>query len=153
MTAGRLSGDRIVRALGGRMVLLCGGSCAAAGVVLAVLASSWPLALAGFVLVGLGASNIVPVLFSAVGRQHATPANLAVAAVTTLGYSGILAGPAAIGFIAHAAGLPAAFLGVAALLLVIAACSGAATWGRQTADRGSSSPPGSRRNAAATSLP
>jgi predicted MFS family arabinose efflux permease len=128
MTAGRLSGDRIVHALGGRMVLLGGGSCAAAGMALAVL-SSWPTALAGFALVGLGASNIVPVLYSALGRQRAMPANLAVAAVTTLGYSGILAGPAGIGFAAHVAGLPTAFLGVAALLLVVAACSGVATRG------------------------
>ena len=130
MTAGRLSGDRIVHALGGRLVLLCGGSCAAGGMVLAVLAPSPGLALVGFALVGLGASNIVPVLYSALGRQRAMPANLAVGAVTTLGYSGILAGPAGIGFVAHAAGLPAAFLGVAALLLIVAACSGAVTRGR-----------------------
>lgn len=127
MTAGRLSGDRIVRALGGRMVLLCGGSCAAAGMALAVLGPSWLSALAGFTLVGLGASNIVPVLYSALGRQRAMPANLAVAAVTTLGYAGILAGPAGIGFAAHAAGLPVAFFGVAALLLIVPACAGAAT--------------------------
>ena len=129
MTAGRLSGDRIVHALGGRKVLLYGGSCAAGGMALAVLAPSWPAALAGFALVGAGASNIVPVLFSATGRQRAMPANLAVAAVTTLGYSGILAGPAGIGFVAHATGLPTPFLGVAALLLVIAACSRVVTRG------------------------
>ena len=126
-TVGRLSGDRVVHALGGRMVLLFGGSCAAGGVALAVLAPAWSSALAGFALVGLGAANIVPVLFSAVGRQHAMPANLAIGAVTTLGYAGILAGPAGIGFVAHAAGLPTAFLGVAALLLVVAACSSAVT--------------------------
>lgn len=129
MTAGRLLGDRIVRALGGRMVLLCGGSCAAAGMAFAVTAPSWPSALAGFGLVGLGASNIVPVLYSALGRQRAMPENLAVAAVTTLGYAGILAGPAGIGFVARAAGLPVAFAGVAGLLLVIAACSGVLTAG------------------------
>ena len=126
MTTGRLSGDRVVGALGGRLVLLCGGICAASGVVLAVLAPSWPAALAGFALVGAGASNVVPVLYSALGRQRAMPANLAVAAVTTLGYSGILTGPAGIGFVAHAVGLPVAFGGVAGLLLVIAACSGIA---------------------------
>lgn len=129
MTAGRLSGDRIVRALGGRTVLLLGASCAAAGMALAVLAPSSLAALAGFALVGAGASNIVPVLYSALGRQRAMPPNLAVAAVTTLGYSGILAGPAGIGLVAHVASLPIAFLGVAALLLIIAACSSIATRG------------------------
>lgn len=129
MTAGRLSGDHVVRAFGGRAVLLLGGSCAAAGMAVAVLAPSWLSALAGFALVGTGASNIVPVLYSALGRQRAMPPNLAVAAVTTLGYSGILTGPAGIGLVAHVAGLPAAFLGVAALLLTIAACSGVAMHG------------------------
>ena len=127
MTAGRLTGDRIVRALGGRVVLAGGGLCAAAGLALAALAPSWPVALAGFALVGAGASNVVPVLYSALGRQRAMPANLAVTAVTTLGYAGILAGPAGIGFVAHAAGLQAALLGVAALLLGITAFSGVAT--------------------------
>ena len=127
MTAGRLSGDRVVRALGARRVLLFGGSSAAGGMALAVLGPSWLSALAGFALGGRGASNIGPGLYSALGRQRAMPANLAVAAVTTFGYVGILAGPAGIGFVAHAAGLPTAFLGVAGLLLVVAACSGSAT--------------------------
>lgn len=130
MTTGRLFGDRVVRTLGVRQVLLYGGCCAACGMVLAVLAPSWITALAGFTLVGLGASNIVPVLYSALGRQRVMPANLAVAAVTTLGYAGILAGPAGIGFTARAAGLTTAFLGVAALLLVVAACSGIVTRGQ-----------------------
>ncbi len=126
MTAGRLSGNRIVAALGGHLVLLCGGACAAAGMALAVLAPSSSAVLAGFALVGVGASNIVPVLYSALGRQRAMPAHLAVGAVTALGYAGILVGPAAIGAVAHAAGLPAAFLGVAGLLLLISLLSGVA---------------------------
>ncbi len=124
MMAGRLSGDRVVRILGGRAVLLGGALCAAFGVVLMVSVPSWAGALAGFGLVGLGASNIVPVLYSALGRQHAMPANLAVSAVTAIGYAGILAGPAGIGLVAHFAGLAFAFLVVAALLLAVAAGSG-----------------------------
>jgi predicted MFS family arabinose efflux permease len=121
MAVGRLSGDRIVRAFGGRSVLAIGGSCAASGLALAVLAPSRPGALVGFGMVGLGSSNIVPVLYSALGRQTVMAPNLAVAAVTTLGFTGILTGPALIGFVAHMADLPAAFLGVAAMLMVVAA--------------------------------
>jgi hypothetical protein len=77
----------------------------AAGFFLSVLAPTAPLALAGFVMIGLGASNVVPILFTAAGNQHAMPASLAIAAVTTLGYVGILAGPALIGFVAHASSL------------------------------------------------
>lgn len=121
MTIGRLSGDRVVQALGGPKILLAGGVCAAAGLVLAVAVPWWGAALAGFFLVGAGASNIVPVLYSGLGRQRVMPPNLAVAAVTTLGYLGILAGPALIGAVARVASLGAAFMAVAAMLLVVAA--------------------------------
>jgi hypothetical protein len=59
-------------------------------------------------------------MFSAAGRQAVMPANVAVPAITTLGYGGILAGPAGIGFVAHAASLPVAFLGMAMLLVAVA---------------------------------
>ncbi len=127
MAAGRLSGDRVVRTLGGRLILAVGGVCAASGLTVAALAPSWVAALLGFGMVGLGCSNVVPVLYSALGRQRAMPANLAVAAVTTLGFSGILTGPALIGFVAHATSLPVALLCVAALLLGVSANSRAAT--------------------------
>nr|WP_315251008.1 MFS transporter [uncultured Duganella sp.] len=121
MTLGRLTGDRVVGRLGGKRVLLLGGLCGAAGFFLSVLAPSVPLALVGFVLIGLGASNVVPILFTAAGNQSAMPASLAIAAVTTLGYAGILAGPALIGFVAHASSLTLAFGGLGCFMLLIAA--------------------------------
>lgn len=120
MTAGRLAGDRIVDRLGPRRVVLVGGLCAALGFVATVAAPSWPVALLGYALVGAGCANIVPVLFSAVGRQRAMPEAVAVPAITTIGYAGVLAGPAAIGFVAHLTSLPAAFLILAALLAAVA---------------------------------
>jgi hypothetical protein len=110
-----------VHALGGFRVILAGGLSAAVGLAVVVLAPSWLVALVGFGLVGVGASNIVPVLFSAAGRQTVMPANLAIAAMTFLGYTGGLLGPAVIGFVAHAASLSVALLGVAALLVFVAA--------------------------------
>jgi hypothetical protein len=71
-------------------------------------------------LVGIGCSNIVPVLFSAVGRQRSMPQSVAVPALTTLGYAGILAGPAGIGFVARHSGLVVAFLWLAALTAGVA---------------------------------
>jgi hypothetical protein len=44
-----------------------------------------------------------------------------VPAITTLGYAGILVGPAAIGFVAHAASLSVAFLCLTVLLAGVAA--------------------------------
>jgi predicted MFS family arabinose efflux permease len=119
MTIGRLNGDKIVGRFGPRPVLLVGGTAAALGFILVVLAPLPWLALMGFVLVGFGASNIVPVLFSAAGRQQDMSASLAISAVTTIGYAGILAGPALIGFVAHAASLQLAFCGLACGMLMI----------------------------------
>lgn len=120
MTIGRLTGDRIVKALGGMKVVVGGGLVAAAGFLLAVFAPSQLLAFLGFLLVGVGASNIVPVLFTAAGRQTRMPASLAIAAITTLGYAGILVGPAAIGFIAQQWSLSVAFILVAAGMIFVA---------------------------------
>ncbi|MCE6960817.1 MFS transporter [Cereibacter sphaeroides] len=119
MTLGRLTGDRVVLALGDRRVLVLGGILALLGFVLMLLAEWTPLAMAGFVLIGLGAANLVPVLFSLAGRQTAMPAGLAVAAVTTTGYAGILAGPALVGFVAQATSLSAAFWMLAAMMALL----------------------------------
>jgi hypothetical protein len=79
------------------------------------------VALLGYALVGVGCSNIVPVLFSSVGRQTIMPENVAIPAITTLGYAGILVGPAAIGFVSHSTNLQTAFMILAVLLLGVAA--------------------------------
>ena len=120
MTIGRLTGDRIVRMLGARFIMVGGGVCAAAGLALATLLPAWEAAIAGFALVGAGCSNIVPVLYTAVGRQRAMPEHAAIPAVTTMGYAGVLIGPSAIGFVAGASSLSVALLGVAVLLLALA---------------------------------
>ncbi|WP_247268306.1 MULTISPECIES: MFS transporter [Pseudomonas] len=123
MTAGRLLGDRIVRSVGATRIILFGGLLAAAGLFLATFAPSWEAALLGYALVGAGCSNIVPVLYTAVGKQTVMPESIAVPAITTLGYAGILAGPAVIGFVAHASSLSFAF-GLMAVLLVAVAIGG-----------------------------
>ncbi|MBT0625298.1 MFS transporter [Pseudomonas fluorescens] len=120
MTAGRLTGDAIVRRLGATRVIVIGGSLATAGMLLATLFPAWETALLGYALVGAGCSNIVPVLYTAVGKQKVMPEHIAVPAITTLGYAGILAGPAMIGFIAHGSSLSIAFVLVATLLAGVA---------------------------------
>lgn len=108
MTVGRLTGDFVVKRLGQRKTLLCGGLMVTAGFALLLLPAPW-LASWGFLLIGLGAANLVPILFSTAGRQSVMPPVLAVASITTLGYAGILAGPAAIGYIASLTSLRTAF--------------------------------------------
>ncbi|MHC8410406.1 MFS transporter [Pseudomonas sp. Hz4] len=123
MTVGRLTGDVIVRRLGATRVIVFGGLTAAAGLFVATFAPSWEAALVGYALLGVGCSNIVPVLYTAVGKQTVMPESIAVPAITTLGYAGILAGPALIGFIAHGSSLSFAF-GLMAVLLVAVAIGG-----------------------------
>ncbi len=121
MTMGRLNGDRIVNKLGRYAVLLGGSLFAAAGFIIAISFDNPTATMAGFMLVGLGASNVVPILFTAAGNQRVMPTNLAIASMTTIGYAGILAGPALIGFIAQLSSLPFAFGCVAVLLLSVTA--------------------------------
>ncbi len=132
MTVGRLTGDGIVHRLGAIRIVQLGGACAAAGMGL-TLVPAWPAALAGYALVGAGLSNLVPVLFSAAGRQTVVPENVAVPAITTLGYAGVLAGPAAIGFVSQRASLPVAF---ALVTLLLVGVTGSAPFVRGGAGRG-----------------
>ncbi|TWD40578.1 cyanate permease [Pantoea sp. SJZ147] len=120
MTIGRFSGDKIIHRVGRYPVMLMGALAAASGMTLAVLLP-WPEAsLLAFLLVGFGLSNTVPMLFNSAGNQHDMPANLAISAMTTLGYAGILSGPALIGFISQWISLSGAFLLIALLLLAVA---------------------------------
>jgi predicted MFS family arabinose efflux permease len=119
MTVGRLSGDRLTARLGNRLMLTAGGCLAVLGFVVLLAAPVAVAALSGFLLIGLGASNVVPVLFRRAGTQTSMPSAMAIAAMSTLGYAGILAGPAAIGFVARAASLPAAFWILAGLMALV----------------------------------
>jgi predicted MFS family arabinose efflux permease len=123
MTVGRLGGDAVTARIGDRSVMFWGGVLATAGFIVLLTAPVAALAMLGFVLIGLGASNVVPVLFRRAGSQRAMPSTLAVAAITTTGYAGNLAGPAAVGFVANKVGLPAAFWLLAGLLCLVPCCA------------------------------
>jgi predicted MFS family arabinose efflux permease len=118
MVIARLTGDRIVMALGEFKVLFLGGLITMSGIALVTVAPHEALSLSGFVLIGLGAANIVPIVFSAAGKQKIMPPGLAIASVTTTGYAGVLLGPALVGFVADASNLQIAF-GVLALLMAL----------------------------------
>lgn len=123
MTAGRFGGDALTVRIGDRAVLRWGGAVAVLGLIVLLLAPAAWVAMAGFLLIGIGASNIVPVLFRGAGRQTAMPSGLAIAAISITGYAGILIGPAGIGAVAQSVGLPAAFAGLAALMGLVPVCA------------------------------
>ncbi len=123
MTIFRLTGDRLIARTGALRAVVGGALVAAIGFALVTFVPQWQLSLVGYVLVGAGCANIVPVMFSAVGRQTRMPQAVAVPAITTMGYLGVLAGPAIIGYMAHATSLTQAFMVIMLLMLVVAMLS------------------------------
>jgi MFS family permease len=121
MAVMRFAGDRITHGAGPRTVLRISGALAAAGFLAAALVPSAAGAIAGFVIVGIGAANIVPILFTGAGRVPGVAPGIGLATVTTIGYAGLLVGPALIGFVADATSLQFAFVVVAAMFTAIAA--------------------------------
>ncbi|HBQ78231.1 MAG TPA: MFS transporter [Erwinia persicina] len=119
MSLMRATGDAVVKTLGRQHVLIIGGILGIAGYLIVVLVPGWTMALCGFALVGIGAANIVPVLITLAGQEKVMPVHRSVALVATLGYLGVLGGPALIGWVAHLTNLYVAFALVAAAFMVI----------------------------------
>ncbi|WP_329244393.1 MFS transporter [Streptomyces sp. NBC_01478] len=117
MTAGRLTGTRLLERLGRTRTLVSGGTTAALGMLLGALAPTLWAAVLGFVITGLGLANLFPVAVERAGTL-AGPDGVAIA--STLGYGGMLLGPPAIGFMADWYSLPAALTSVAVLAAVAA---------------------------------
>ena len=117
----RFLGDRVVQRIGALPVAVGGALLAFGGILLVMFAPADALLYVGFFAIGIGSANIVPVFFSLMGRQNVMPVSAAVSAVSTMGYLGILAGPAAIGFVSSLTTLQTAFAMLAALSILQAA--------------------------------
>lgn len=119
MACGRFSGDILVNKLGIPVIIKFSGLLILCGMLLAA-AMPFPIpAGIGFMMIGLGTSCVVPLVFSMAGRSKNMSSGSAIAAVSTVGYLGFLIVPPVVGFLAEAAGLRWAFATVACLGLVI----------------------------------
>jgi hypothetical protein len=105
MAGGRFIGDWLASKMGSRRILQASGLVIASGLVLAITFPYFVTATIGFLLVGFGVSSVVPLVYGAAGRSTKFSPGVALAAVSTIGYIGFLAGPPLIGFIAQAASL------------------------------------------------
>ena len=130
MALGRLTGDWLVGGFGAAVAVRAGGLVAAAGLAAALLVPSVGLALVGFAAVGLGISIIFPLILSAAARSRDVPSGTALAAVSTLGYLGFLAGPPLLGIVAHSATIGVALWLVVLLCVGIAALAGSVEGGK-----------------------
>jgi MFS family permease len=107
MTAGRVAGDRITAALGRVRTVRALAGIGSVGIAAGLLIGQPWSAICGFALLGIGLATVVPVVFAAAGDDDAA-AGPAIAAVSTCGYVGFLAGPTAIGVVAQVTSLSAA---------------------------------------------
>jgi MFS family permease len=125
MTGGRLFGDTLNHRLGETVLMRAGTGLAAVALAALLLVGAPVLAIAGFVLVGLGLANGVPLVFSAAGRAPGRGTGPNIGAVSSLGSIGFLAGPPFIGFLAQATSLRLALSTLCAGLVVVTVAAGA----------------------------
>ncbi|MFG2073066.1 MFS transporter [Nonomuraea maritima] len=128
MTIIRLLGDPIRARLGSVRTIGLAGALATAGYVLVLVSPlvGEPLRVAcawtGWGLAGVGLATVIPVLFSAVGAAGG-PVGRALAMVTAFGYSGLLLGPAVLGYVAESWSLPVALV-IPGILAAVVALTG-----------------------------
>ncbi|WP_034089343.1 MFS transporter [Streptacidiphilus albus] len=131
MTIGRLLADRVSRRFGSAAVLRYGAAAGAVGLTVVAFSPWIWTALVGWAVFGLGLSGCVPQLFSAAGHTDPAAAGANVSRVAGLGYLGMLAGPALIGWMTRLMGLNHTFLLPALLLVVAAVAAGILRTGAQ----------------------
>ncbi|MBN8720727.1 MAG: MFS transporter [Sediminibacterium magnilacihabitans] len=128
MAGGRFIGDRLTARLGAKRMLQCSGLVIAVGLFTAVLFPTVIPATAGFLLVGIGVSSVVPLVYSSAGKSKTMLPGVALAAVSTIGFFGFLFGPPLIGFIAQAASLRVSFSVIACFGLCTALLASFMRW-------------------------
>jgi fucose permease len=123
MTVGRVVGDWVNHRIGAVALLRWGALLTGVPLGAMLLIGEPVAALIGLFLVGLGVANGVPLMFSAAGRQPGTPPGPGIAAVSSMGSLGFLAGPPVIGVLADAVSLPwalATLIGGAVVVFALA---------------------------------
>lgn len=122
----RFFGDGVRNRFGAVLTLRGSALIAAIGMLVAGLSPSPYLAIAAFAFCGFGIANMVPIIFSAGGNQEGMSSGTGMSVVTTMGYSGILVAPSAIGFVAEHSSFGPIFIAMAALLIVVLLMAGLA---------------------------
>jgi MFS family permease len=105
MAVGRLGAAFVIGRFGNRRTLQGAGLLAAGGMALALATREPLLVIAGFLVVGLALSAVVPIAFSVAGDFAPERAGAAISVLTTLGYGGFLLGPVIVGGLAEILGL------------------------------------------------
>lgn len=115
MAGGRFISDAFVTRYGVRKILQASGIIIVSGMLLAVILPDIVFATTGFLLVGIGTSSVVPLVYSLAGRSQKIAPGTAMALVSSIGFLGFLLGPPVIGFVAEAFNLRVSFALIAVL--------------------------------------
>jgi MFS family permease len=109
MVLGRFLGDWFLGKYGEMTMVRASAILLGMGFLLAVVLPDPILIVIGFLLVGLGVSCFVPMIFLLASKNAEVPIGTAVSSVSLLGYVGFLIGPPIIGYLSETFGLQAAF--------------------------------------------
>lgn len=121
MTTGRMFSDNLINYWGARKQLILSGLLVTFGIVVAVSYPHLIVSSIGFMLVGFGASSVIPTIYGTVGRTtEPSKVSIALASVSSVGFFGFLIGPPIIGFLSQAIGLRWAFLTISLLGIMTA---------------------------------
>jgi MFS family permease len=123
MATGRLCGDAVIRRTGARICVRICGILGTVGCLIVAVSPGPDVALVGFLLIGVGVSVVIPLVFAAAGKSGPSPA-IGVAGVATISYGAGLAAPGAIGGIADVSSLRVAFAVAAVLASAVAVGAG-----------------------------
>ena len=105
LTVTRFVADAVGARIGDRALLRGGAALAGIGMALGLVFPVAPIAILGFVTVGMGFAAVVPIAFRRAANLEGIAPGVGVAAVATVAYTGFLAGPPLIGLMAEAVGL------------------------------------------------
>ncbi len=105
MALSRFMGDALRVKVGAVRLVFVSALITGVGTVIALISPSLIATMVAFAFTGIGIGNVAPVLFAGGGRVEPEAPGRGIAAVTTMGYSGFLAGPPLVGFTAQLSNL------------------------------------------------
>ncbi|WP_294824032.1 MFS transporter [uncultured Flavobacterium sp.] len=109
MAIGRFSGDIVIAKVGRKRMLQIAGCMVSVGLYGAVAFPYLIPATLSFMLVGLGVSTIIPIIFSVAGSRPNIPPSIALQTVSSVSFLGFMLGPPVIGHVAEATSLRTSF--------------------------------------------
>ncbi|MCO5070986.1 MAG: MFS transporter [Rhizobiaceae bacterium] len=120
MAVGRVIGDAATRIAGPERLLRYGALAVALSLAIALALRDQTATYVALAVCGLGVANVVPILFSSAGRIGGDAVGPAMSRISTMGYAGLLVGPAFIGFVAEATSLTSSLCAIVVFALVVA---------------------------------